>query len=294
MTSVTTSPNPSRPAARSRAGTARAALGLLREQAWIGALLGVIVLSVVFVFLGRWQYHRHLAHAARNHLVNTNYGSAPVSLSELLPTVSQNPAAPLPKRLEWRQVRLSGSYLAAETVLLRNRPQPDDSGSGADASQQGQNSQNGYDVAVPFRTTDGLVLYVDRGWIPAGTSSAARPDSVPSPPAGVVQVTARMRPSEPTSARKAPPGQANRLNPDGLGAALGMPDSRHVVNAYGALVSESPAATDTPTLSTEPGSGLGINYAYAVQWVAFAIAAYVMFGVALVREVRRRDGAAAS
>jgi cytochrome oxidase assembly protein ShyY1 len=98
-----------------------------------------------------------------------------------------------------------------------------------------------------------------------------------------------MRPAEPVSNRKAPAGQSNRLNPGRLGAALGSPGSQHVVGAYGALVSESPAAADTPTLSGKPDAGLGINFAYAVQWVAFAITAYVLFGVALVREVRRRD-----
>jgi cytochrome oxidase assembly protein ShyY1 len=285
MSAVTADPGLPRPV-RSRWGMARSALGLLREQAWFGALIGVIVISVVFVFLGRWQYHRHEARSARNHLVNTNYEATPVALSTLLPTVGQGPGARIPDRLAWRQVRVTGSYLPDHTVLLRNRPQP---GNGGDDGNGSQDSRNGYQVVVPLRSTDGQILFVDRGWIPAGESSAARPDSVPAPPGGDVQVVSRLRPSEPGSSRKAPAGQANRLNVASLGAALGGPDSDHVVGAYGVLVSESPAAGNTPLLTGRPDSGLGINLAYAVQWVGFAIAAYVLFGVAMVREVRRRD-----
>jgi hypothetical protein len=62
------------------------------------------------------------------------------------------------------------------------------------------------------------------------------------------------------------------------------------VGAYGLLVSESPAAAQAPDRSSKPDPGLGINFAYAVQWVGFAIDAYVLFGVAMVREVRRRNG----
>jgi cytochrome oxidase assembly protein ShyY1 len=286
MTTITNSPGA--PAAtRSRLSTARSALALLRERAWYGALFGVIVISVVFVFLGRWQYHRHEARSARNHLVNTNFNAPAVPLSELLPTQSQQRDATLPGRLQWRPVSLSGSYLIADTVLLRNRPQPDNGSTSSGIG--GQGGQNGYEVVIPFRTTQGLIMLVDRGWIPAGTSNAARPDSVPSAPAGTVQVVARLRPSESSSNRKAPAGQANRLNIPRLAGALPAADAAHVVGAYGLLVSESPAATDTPTLTGKPDPGLGINFAYAVQWIAFAIAAYVMFGVSLVREVRRRD-----
>jgi cytochrome oxidase assembly protein ShyY1 len=255
--------------------TARSALALLRERAWIGALLGVVVLAVIFVFLGRWQYHRHEARSARNALVDANYDAAPVLLRTLLPQVLSVPATGLPAHLQWRPVRLTGSYLSAGTVLLRNRP---------------QNGENGYDVVVPLATTEGPVLYVDRGWIPAGTAGAARPDSVPPAPSGEVTVIARLRPSEPASARRAPPGQANRLDVASLATTFGPAVAGRVAGFYGALVSETPPAAGTPSPYPKPDPGLGINLAYAVQWVAFAIAAYVLLGVAMVREVHRREG----
>jgi cytochrome oxidase assembly protein ShyY1 len=250
-------------------------------------LLGVIVISVIFVFLGRWQYHRHEAKVARNDLVKSNYSATPVALSDLIPTQGQVPTATLPKTREWRPVALEGTYLTADTILIRNRPHdqfqlPDDgSGNG--------NSQNGYEVVVPLRTVQGAVLLVDRGWIPAGTASAARPDSVPAPPSGPVRVVARLRPSEDSSSRKAPAGQATRIAVPQLAATLTGADAQHVVGAYGLMASETPAGTDTPAGSAKPDSGLGINLAYAVQWVGFAITAYILLGVAMVREIRRRD-----
>jgi cytochrome oxidase assembly protein ShyY1 len=263
------------PTDRSALRTARSALTLLREQAWLGALAGVIVLSVVFVFLGRWQYHRHEARTARNDLVNANYNAEPVTLSDLIPTVRQNPAEPLPGRLEWRPVTVEGTYLSDRTVLLRNRP---------------HERENGYDVVVPLRTTEGPVLLVDRGWVPAGSTSAAEPDSLPPPPGGTVTVVARLRPSEEPTTRKAPAGQANRLAVRQLAGTLDPDDARQVVGGYGLLVSETPPPAQVLALSDRPDPGLGINFAYAVQWVAFAVAAYVLFGVALVREARRRNG----
>jgi cytochrome oxidase assembly protein ShyY1 len=272
---TTTDRPPSPPSGRSGLRTTRSALALLKEHAWLGALVGVIVLSVVFVFLGRWQYHRHEARSARNALVNANYAAPAVTLSDLLPTVRQNPRAPLPKGLEWRSVTTRGTYLTDRTVLLRNRPREE---------------QNGYDVVVPLRTTDGPILMIDRGWLPAGSSSAARPDRVPAPPGGEVTVVARLRPSEPETTRRAPPGQANRIAVRQLAGALGPADARQVIGAYGLLVSETPAPQQRLALSTKPDPGLGINFAYAVQWVAFAVAAYVLLGVSMVREVRRRAG----
>ena len=273
--STTTDRAPHSPARRSGLRTTRSALTLLKEQAWLGALAGVIVLSVVFVFLGRWQYHRHEARSARNALVNANYDASPITLGSLIPTVRQDPTVALPKALEWRPVTTTGTYLTDHTLLLRNRP---------------YDNQNGYNVLVPLRTTEGPILIVNRGWIPAGSTSAAEPDSIPAPPSGQVTVVSRLRPSEPTTTRPAPTGQVNRIAVRQLAGALGPADAGAVVGAYGLLVSETPAAALTPAAAGKPDPGLGINFAYAVQWVAFAIAAYVLFGVAMVREARTRNG----
>lgn len=271
---------------RTRTDTAWAALRLLRERRWALALIGVIVLTIVFVFLGRWQLHRHEAKSARKHLVEANYDATPVPLTDLIPTDQQEAGATLDEDLEWRQVTVTGEYLADDTILIRNRPH--DSIGQPGSVGTGSNSENGYEVVVPLRTADGTVLFVDRGWIEAGASDASKPDSVPAAPTGEVTVVARLRPSEEASDKSAPAGQAVRVNIPALTEQTGLSGER-VVGAFGALVGEDPPAADTPEAADEPDTGLGINLSYSVQWDSFAIIAYVLFGVAMVREVRRRD-----
>ncbi|GAA3611501.1 hypothetical protein GCM10022223_29510 [Kineosporia mesophila] len=267
--------------------TTKAALGLLRERGWILSLVGIVVLSIVFVFLGRWQFHRHEVRSARNHLIKANYDATPVPLEQLIPAAALKASAALPHDLQYRPVTVTGEYQADRTVLIRNRPH-DQIGQAGSLSAGGSNSQNGYEVVVPLRTTDGAVLFVDRGWIPAGAANASRPDSVPAAPTGEVTVVARLRPSEEASNRSAPQGQAARINIPALVRQTGV-DTTRVAGAFGALVSEDPSAADTPEAAERPQESIGINLSYSVQWDGFALVAYILFGVAAVREVRRRD-----
>ena len=270
----TTTTHPPAEAGRSRVRTARSVVALLREPRWAGALLGVVLLAVVFCLLGRWQYHRHEARQARADLVRANYDAAPVPLADLLPGVTARPGVPLAHDRQWRQARVSGSYRAADTVLVRNRPYDGD---------------NGYEVIVPLTLDDpdsGLVLLVDRGWVPAGATGGA-PDAVPAPPAGRVEAVVRLRPGEPGLRRTPPPGQALRIDIPQLAGRL--PGASVVGGAYGVLASETPAPVTAPAPLPRPDPGIDINLPYSVQWYAFAVVAFVMLGVGGVREVRRRD-----
>lgn len=245
---------------------ASAALALFRRRQWLLALIGVVALTVAFVFLGRWQMQRHEAKVARRDLVNANYDARPGQLADVL---SQGRA--LPSGDQWRPVSASGTYLTEHTLLVRNR-----------LSDAG----NGYEVMVPLRTAAGVLL-VDRGWIPAG-SDASKPNSVPSAPTGTVTVVVRLRPGEPPEGRAAPAGQVLRIDLpqiEGILRAGGVEEP--IFGAYGVLARETPAVATAPRLLPRPDVGLGINLAYALQWWAFAIAGYVLLAVAAVREVRR-------
>lgn len=264
-----------RPTANEQLG---GALRLLRERAWLGALAGVVLLSVVFVFLGRWQYSRHEARSIREDRVAANYDAAPAALADVLPGAAADPSAPLPPDLEWRPVRVSGTYLADATVLVRNRPRDGDPG---------------YEVVVPLRLGDGLTLLVNRGWVPAGTTGAA-PDDVPPPPAGTVDLLVRLRPAEAATDRTAPRGQVHRINAPQVAEQAGADLGDRVLSAYGVLDSETPALDEAPLLPARPDPGMDINLPYAFQWWAFAVAAYVLLAVGAVREVRRRDAARGS
>ncbi len=240
---------------------------LFGERSWALGLVGVVAASVLFILLGRWQFHRHEGKVERRDLLHANYAAAPVSLDALLP----GPSASLRPADQWRQVRASGSYDVAGTVLVRNRVLA---------------AVYGYEVLVPLRLDDGALLLVDRGWIPNG-QTGAHPDTVPAAPTGPVNVVVRLRPGEPPTARVPPPGQALRMDLPRIAGALDAP----VYRAYGVLAAETPSPPTSPVLLPRPADDLGPHLAYAVQWWAFALTAYLLLGYYALREAERRIAA---
>jgi cytochrome oxidase assembly protein ShyY1 len=217
----------------------------------VGLVLLGVVMAVACVFLGRWQWHRHVARDAAIQIVNQNYSADPVPLADLLP----EPGAVLDPDDVWRQATVTGTYDADATVLLRNRP---------------VNSQPGFHVLVPLRLADGAVLVVDRGWV-AWDDDASGEVSVPAPPTGEVTVTVHLRPDEPASERGAPDAQVQAINVGQVLAAGGADDGDASFGGYGAVLDEHPAAPAAlgalPVPSTDPGSHLS----YAFQWWTFAL-----------------------
>ena len=259
--SVNPSAEPARPGAR-------AVLVVLREAYWLRMALLVVVLSVAFVLLGRWQWGRHEGKVAIAHQIDSSYDAPPVPLAQVLPASTR----PLPATDQWRPVRERGTYLPDGAVVVRNRPNSD--------------GVYGYEVVVPFRVDAGPVLLVDRGWIPNG-ASGAKPDAVPAPPSGEVTVVARLRPTEPPTGRPSPPGQAERIDVPRITAPLGTPA---VTGAYGVLAGEDPAPAVAPAVLPRPDEDLGPHLAYAIQWWGGAIAGYVLLVVYARKEALRRAG----
>jgi cytochrome oxidase assembly protein ShyY1 len=241
------------------------AVRLLRERTWLRSLGLVAMFAVVCIVLGRWQWNRHLERSLAADQVMASYDAAAVPLVQLLPT----PDAPMVSPLQWRQVTAAGTYLVDRTVLIRNRP---------------YNGDYGYEVVVPLRTTSGAVLLVDRGWLPNGVSGA-RPDNVPAPPSGQVEIVARLLPTEPSAGKSAPVGQSVTIDVPALAGSLAEPTYR----GYAVLAQESPAAAPAPRPLPRPDTDLGNNMAYAFQWWFFATGAVVLLGYYAFREAQNRD-----
>ncbi|MBD4636107.1 SURF1 family protein, partial [Xanthomonas citri pv. citri] len=114
-------------------------------------ILGFVV-CVLFAFLchalAQWQWDRRVEVQHRVNRVLENYDDDPVPFAEAsrLFTAFQTED-------EWTPVTLTGEYLVDETLIVRNRPRA---------------GQPGYEVLVPFRTDEGPVVVVDRGWLPVG------------------------------------------------------------------------------------------------------------------------------
>ena len=114
--------------------------------------LGAVLLTSLFVGLGKWQLDR----AAEKAAIRDNYRQH-----------SQAPAVALPDRLadaaQWRhrKVSVTARPLPTQQFLLDNRI---------------HKGRAGFNVLTPFITASGKVLLVDRGWVPLGSTRNELPD----------------------------------------------------------------------------------------------------------------------
>ncbi|WP_432171393.1 SURF1 family protein, partial [Streptomyces sp. 1222.5] len=152
----------------------------------------------------------------------------------------------------------------------------------------------GFHVLTPFVLTDGKVLLVNRGWIPANGAQTDFP-KIPAPPAGRTTVTGRLKADETTAA-------------SGIKNVAGLPDRQIMLinsaeearrlgaDVLGGYVEQTaPAARDgSPEQISDPGSeDAPLNYAYMIQWWLFAAAVPVGWWFLVRREIRDREEAAA-
>ncbi|GAB3162165.1 hypothetical protein GCM10027059_14230 [Myceligenerans halotolerans] len=228
---------------------------------WVILGVAALLLAALCLVAGRWQWDRYEGRNAQIDLIEANWSAAPVPVDDVL----DGPGAVLPDDAVWQPVALTGRYEPGATVLLRNRP---------------VHSTPGYHVLVPFvaqhpDAPDGIVLVIDRGFVPLGADGSA-PAFVPEPPAAEVEVIASMRLDEPSSSRGAPDGQVQAISTDQVLAAgpdgAAWADGR-TVGAYGALRAESPRAATAPAALPEPGTDPGSHLSYAFQWGVFSIGA---------------------
>ncbi|HEY4975545.1 MAG TPA: SURF1 family protein, partial [Steroidobacteraceae bacterium] len=118
---------------------------------------------VLFVNLGRWQWHR----AQHKQALADSFAAGSHSLEEL----GARATAELPR---YAQVRLQGSYDGEHQFLLDN---------------MSHNGQPGFEVLTPLRLPDGRTVIVNRGWVPLTASRSQLPDvrsdfAAAPPPAG--------------------------------------------------------------------------------------------------------------
>jgi len=233
------------------------------SRRWFGYLALVIAFAIACVLLSQWQFDRREQAAAEVARVSDNWDAPPRELSEVMPELDT-----FDLDNKWKAVALSGEYLAEDQLLVRGRP---------------YSGQPGFEVLVPFVLDDGKVIVVDRGWVPAGNAQDL-PDFVPEPPAGVVDIVVRLKPSEPTvRGRSAPEGQVATIHLPTIDALV---DGTTYVGAYGLLASESPAVAETPIAYPKPLLDEGAHLSYAFQWVAFGVLAFIGLGWAIRQEYR--------
>lgn len=230
---------------------------------WIAGFLVCVLFSLLCVYLAGWQMDRKEALDHRNSLISENYDARPLEGQAALAQFERFD----PDR-QWTPARVQGQYLPEHQVLVRNRP---------------HEGAVGFEVLVPLRTTDGEIVVIDRGWVPAGDSNAAPAQAVPAPPSGTVQVTARLHAGEPSTDRSAPAGQIQSVDLPDYARQTGLDLAEA---AYGIMASEDPAPAQRPQQLSAPEQSAGPNLSYSLQWYSFAVLVYVAYGWCARQKVR--------
>jgi len=219
-----------------------------------------LVFVFVFISLGRWQLDRA---AEKNALLEEYADDAPYT--ETTNYASLN---------EFDRIEVSGRYLAGRQVLIDNIS---------------IDSRFGYYVITPFQPARSRsLLLVNRGWIPKTGSGSDAPDlDVESSPAIVQGLVGHL----PRVAIR--PGEAFAIHEDWPRVAL-YPSLDEVAAELGeellpVVLLLSPAADNGFVRRWQPNiSGPMMNYSYAFQWFAMAVAVILILGWQLRK--RSSDG----
>lgn len=248
---------------------------LARTGPWLRGLAGATCAALLCGVAGLWQWDRREARVASNQLVLNNYGSAPQQLDQAVT------GAVYPEARTWQRVTLTGSYNSEGHVLVRSRPLDGRPGSYA---------------LSPFTTSDGIVVFINRGWLPIDVPA-------PPPPQGKVTIKPHLRPAEQPDKRTPPAGYVFRIVPADMDPDVPAfetepprskesPDetttwkSRKVVSAYGQLGADTQPSSAVLRRLPKPEVTEGSHLSYSFQWFVFAFGCYGAWFVALRRSVQ--------
>jgi len=229
----------------------------MQRETWaLFKSLIALALIVLCLWAAQWQYQRGVDRHARNTLIETRIGLDAQPLS----TVDK-----APQRFEWQSVTTTGAFNQDEQILLRNRY---------------SEGVYGFNVLTIFTSSDNKRFWVDRGWVKAGIT-ATTPPAVRKTPAGVVEITGRLRldSSLPRGSFFALPA-----NSTGLVSKLNAQSQSKTEDFYLDLLSGSEPSLTPEVVSQLPELIDGPHMAYALQWVFFA--GLVIYGRILIRRTR--------
>jgi cytochrome oxidase assembly protein ShyY1 len=238
----------------------------LLKPKWIAFTLLCAVAVVTMVNLAFWQIRRLHEREAFNELVQTNADQDVAPIADVL-----TPGAD-PDQVEWRRVRVTGTYLAGQQVTEINRAQDGDAG---------------FNVLDALRTDDGAVVIVNRGFVP-GTEAA------PPAPGGPVTIVGQLRrtesrglgePSDPTGVTLT---QVHRIDIPKLSPQFGG----DVEPMYVQLLTSTPPEGRFPANVAPPVLDDGPHLSYTIQWFIFSICVIIGWVLAVRRSANTRAGKA--
>ena len=250
------------PAEISRGGGSR--YRFLISPKWIAFHVLVVVLVVAMINLAFWQLRRLDQRRQFNAKVRENANQPIADLDDLGDGIAA------PSTIEWRRVRVTGTYLTGHQFLVVNRS---------------QNGETGRNVVDALQLADGTLLLVNRGFV----SNAARPPALPK---GSVDVIGRVRVSERRATGQAADDSAGvlteirRIDVGVLAKQFDAP----VLPVYVERLESSPpdAASLEPIVA--PTLDEGPHLSYTIQWFIFSACTVAGWVLAVRRSLAARSG----
>ena len=239
---------------------------------WLAFLVGVLVYAAGCVAGVAWQWQINQQIGQFNATVSRNFDAPAVPLDRVIPSLgSYSPSE------QWRPVTVTGRYLVSRQLFVRDRT---------------CGSDTGFEVLTPLVLADGAAFVVDRGCVAASAANPNDPSVTAMPPAGQVQVIARIVASEPAkgsvtaSEATAPSGnQVDSIDLPGIAPRVGVPT---YTGAYGMLVSQRPAAAHRleSVLTGRPTVDASAQQGTIFATILYAVVGLVIFGYALREKFR--------
>ncbi len=231
---------------------------------WIAFHVLVAVVVVTMINLAFWQLRRLDERRDFNAQVRAN-ANQPIAEYDDVVTDTTDPST-----VEWRRVRVDGTYLPDRQFLVVNRS---------------QNGATGRNVVNALQLADGSLLLVNRGFVP-------ETDDLPAIPQGPIEVVGRLRVSE----RRAT-GQQSDESSDALTEIrridLGVLSTQFdatVEPMYVEQLESTPPDDASLQPIVAPTLDEGPHLSYTIQWFIFSICVIVGWVLAVRRSIALRSG----
>jgi cytochrome oxidase assembly protein ShyY1 len=227
---------------------------VVKEQYSILKTLTALVLVFLCFWAAQWQYHRGIDRHARNTLIAEQSQLSAVKFQNLTGDIAN---------YEWREISLEGSFDNKNQILLRNRY---------------FEGVYGFEQLTLF-VFDSRKIWVDRGWIKAGSNATIPPQLQPTSE-NVVSINGRLRLDS-----SLPQGKFFAVSNDSERNLISQLDARQGIQTeefYIDLISATDSSMNPDVPVELPELSDGPHMAYALQWVFFA--GLVIYGRWLIRK----------
>jgi cytochrome oxidase assembly protein ShyY1 len=238
--------------------------GFLFSPKWLAFHLLVLVAVVAMINLAFWQLRRLDERRDFNAQVRANANQPIAEFDDVVSEGTDTPA------VEWRRVRVDGTYLPDRQFLVVNRS---------------QNGETGRNAVAALQLDDGSLLLVNRGFVPES-------EDVPPVPQGPVEVVGRLRVSERRTTGQPADESSDALTEIrriDLGVLASQFDSP-VQPMYLEQLESTPADDALLQPIVAPTLDEGPHLSYTIQWFIFSVCVIVGWVLAVRRSIGLRSG----